>query len=256
MYFYLYDTFLNDKKYDSLLTDIEGRLLNLGISGKVGRLTVLKSAEELIVDGIKKGCQTVVAVGNDQTISRVISIIARHDVVLGVIPLGAPSQIARILGIPQGVKACDTLSARIIEKIDLGKINGHYFFSAVEIPAAEVKLECDGCYQVELKESSDICISNIGNFLGFSGRGIISNPRDGFLEASVCPTHKRNFFLSSFYKKEFKKDSFFPIKKVKIVSEKEEVQLIADGQEKIKTPATVEIVPKKLKVVVGRQRTF
>jgi len=62
-YFYLYDTFTSERAHAGTLVRIENALTDLGIQGRVGRLTILKSAKDLIDSAIKDGADTVVAVG-------------------------------------------------------------------------------------------------------------------------------------------------------------------------------------------------
>ena len=42
MYYYVYDTYLSDKKYEKILDKVKTRLLDLEIQGKHERLTLLK----------------------------------------------------------------------------------------------------------------------------------------------------------------------------------------------------------------------
>src|SRR3989339_705292 len=119
MYLYIYDSFLNHKKYTDLLTKIEKRITDLGIKGKVAKLSVLKNMKELILDGVREGVQTVVVIGNSQSFTKVINIVANLDVTLALIPVENDSNIAKVLGIAPGVLACDVLASRIIKKIEV-----------------------------------------------------------------------------------------------------------------------------------------
>src|SRR3989339_1961009 len=140
MYLYIYDSFLNDKKYSDLLISIEKRLTDLGIKGKIARLSILKNMKEMIMDGVKEGVQTVVAIGNAQTFAKVINVVADLDVALGLIPVDNNNPIAKVLGIPPKVMACDVLASRIIKKIDLGKINNYYFLNTAQIENGDVTI--------------------------------------------------------------------------------------------------------------------
>ncbi len=120
MYYYVYDEFVQDQKYERELAQIESRLTDLGISGKIARLALFRDPEEMIRDEVRKGVKTVIAVGNDVTLRKVIDAVSSLGATLGVIPIGKESNsIAGILGVPSGVAACDTISARIVEEIDL-----------------------------------------------------------------------------------------------------------------------------------------
>src|SRR5688572_24564667 len=138
MYYYLYDSFLADRKYERVLAAVETRLTDLGISGKIGRLTPFTNAKGLIRDEVRRGVQTIVVVGNDETVAKVVSGIDEAKLTLGFIPIGTPTSIARSLGIPEGAEACDVLSKRVTQKIDLGSVNGHLFLSQVRMSSAKI----------------------------------------------------------------------------------------------------------------------
>ena len=63
MYHYIYDSFLSDKRYENEISQIEARILGLGINGRVDKLTILKNLKEIVEDGIKKGAETLVVMG-------------------------------------------------------------------------------------------------------------------------------------------------------------------------------------------------
>ena len=149
MYFYVYDAFLNHKKYDRLLQDIEARIIQIGINGKIHRLSILTNIKGTIQDGFRHGAKTVVIVGNDQTFSQAANTVIHFPkAVLGFIPIGNPEEnlIAKHLSIPLGLAAWDTLSARIVERLPLGCINNQYFLLWVRILSREVDLFCDEKY--------------------------------------------------------------------------------------------------------------
>lgn len=245
MYYYLYDSYLNNKKYYNTLAHIETRLTDLGINGKINRLSFLKNIYQVINEEIKRGVKTVVIVGNDKTISRVINLAADLNVILGIIPVGAENNIAQLLGIPGEEYACDVLSARIIEKMDLGKINNYYFITAIEMTGKHILLECDNNYFINLEDGSNINISNLNIC-----NQITTNPIDGQLD----------IFIQSIKKGLWRKDkmslSHFKSKKIKINSEKSLPILLIDEKRIIKTPAELQLMPKAIKIIVGRDRQF
>lgn len=224
--------------------------MQLGINGRSEKLTLLKSLKELVADAVKNGADTIVAVGNDDTVSKMISIIPSLNVTFGIIPVGQPNSIASILGIPSGVAACDVLSARIIEKIDLGKANDSYFISSLTIPTNKSVIINCGKYNISpLASTSHVNVYNIN-----SGNHH-SNPKDGKLEV-VLTSEPTPVGILGKLKKQYSTDSIFPIKKITITCDDKSLSVLADGQTTIKTPVTVEVVPKELKVVVGKDRMF
>ncbi|MFC1663372.1 diacylglycerol/lipid kinase family protein [Patescibacteria group bacterium] len=253
-YFYFYDDFLKDKKYETEIHRIETRLLELGLTGRKERLTVLKNTKEILEDGIKRGAKTVVAIGSDATISKVMSVVADHEnIVLGMIPVGPEQNIAEMLGVPTGIAACDILSKRIVKKVDLGKVNDQYFLFSLDIPVERVTVKCDNKYEVSIDDAdAEMRICNIGSVTTANKKVKHNDPADGKLEA-VIRSRQSSWGI---FKKKFDKDSIFKIKKARISSRDGDATLVADGQTMIKTPAKVEIVPKKLQLIVGRDRQF
>lgn len=252
-YFYFYDDFLNDKKYQLEVNRVETRLLELGLNGRKERLSLLKNTREIITDGIKRGAQTIIVIGNDASISKVISIVAAYPtVVLGIIPIGPGQRIADLLGIPGGVEACNILSKRVITQVDLGKVNDNYFLFSLDLPAGDVTVKCDNKYSLSVDNSNaHFHICNIGGLTEDINGQMHCNPTDGKLEAIVSA--KREGW--GIFKKQYSRDSVFSIKRATI-SATHETTVVADGQTAIKTPATVEVIPKKLRLIVGRTRHF
>jgi diacylglycerol kinase family enzyme len=251
-YYFLFDTFTQESKYAPMITRVEGRIHTLGLVGRSERFTMLKNIREMVHTAIQRGAETIVVVGNDHSISRVIPYLGDEDVTLGIIPLGTPNRIAQILGVPEGEAACDVLSRRVTKKVDLGKVNDQYFLFSLDAPEAPVTIECDGQYKVSATEPGrSLSICNLGNLIEFdANHRSRSNPEDGRLEA-VVTAQERGMF-----RKGFTTESVFPIKRAVITCPTESVSLVIDGQTIVKTPATVEVVPHKLKLIVGKDRLF
>ncbi|MBU1148572.1 hypothetical protein KKI23_00610 [Patescibacteria group bacterium] len=257
MYLYIYDSYLKDKKFEITLNKIEARLSDLSINGRIAKMTILKNIKEAVEDGIKKGATTIVAVGNDQTLFDVIRSLASQLVTVGFIPVHCKSQIAQTLDIPPDDKACDTLSARLTVKLDVGKINKHFFLSSVEIDQGQVSIECDGRYWVTpLSPASSVQICNFGYWSTCRQKTVChSNPQDGYLEAIIQPVNsQRNIF--GFKSQQQNQASVFSAKKLKIVSQTESVPISVDGEMVAKTPVSIEVVPQKLNIIVGKKRMF
>ncbi|MBU0707461.1 hypothetical protein KKG41_03745 [Patescibacteria group bacterium] len=254
MYVYLYDTFISEAKFQNTIARVETRLTDLGIAGKICRLSVLTSIEELVNDAVKNGAETIVAVGNDETVSKVIPLIADHKVSFGIIPIGKPSRLAQLLGIPEGDKACDVLSARVVTKLDLGKANQHYFLSRLEIPAGEYEIQLNGQYTARsLNPNQTITIYNFDSL----APGVVadrSNPRDGQLELIFSGGESAG--LGRFFNKDSATESVFPIKKAQIQGLNQDQSVIADGYTIINTPVNVGVARSRLKMIVGKSRGF
>jgi len=262
MYFYIYDSFLRDKKYEKALLNIEARVADLGIKGRAVKLTVLQQLEETIREAIDRGAKTIVAVGNDKTINETVNVIAGYqNVTLGIVPVGEGNEIANILGIPSEESACDVISNRLIDVLDVGKINEQYFLGKIEVEDGGVNVECDGLYKIApVGGIEKIYVCNFGYF---EGQKI--DPKDGALDVLVKPGEDEGRGIFSFLKKKREGfDSFFANRIIKITSvltdDKaggiQEKPLNVDDVRVVKTPATITIVPRRLNVIVGKERLF
>lgn len=249
-YTYLFDQFLRDKRYEAEVNRIESRILELGLNGKIEKLSALKNVKEILRTAVARGSDTIVAVGNDHTLSKVVDVVAGERITLGFLPVGSPNDTAALLGIPRGVSACDVLSQRIIANMDIGQVNDdqHFLFS-VEIPSNDVEIECDGKFRVSTDaENGKFMIQNLG-----SVGGARRNPSDGKLETVVV--RQRSGFLP-FGRRGFDEEAVLPMKRATIHSRGDRLSLVLDGTNVVKTPATVTVAPKKLRVIVGKGRQF
>ena len=247
MYYYVYDEFVQDPKFERDLSLIETRLTDLGIAGKIARLALFRDARELIRDEIRKGAKSVVAVGNDATLRKVIDAATDQDVVVGCIPLGKEGNaIAGILGMPYGVDACDVLSARIIEEIDLGSVNAQKFLNAVVFPAV-------GNATISFDENFTItpyrkCTIEIRNLAVPADDVRAADPTDGRLEVVVRVPQR-----SLFGKKVA--TTVVPATRIAVKSEKN-TAAIADGEVFEGTDFVFESLPRQLRVITGKGRKF
>ncbi len=266
MYYYLYDTFLSDSKYQKTLHRIENRLVDLGIDGKIGRLSMLMNVEKLLNEEIKKGAKTIIAVGNDSTIDKIINVAATEKITIGIIPIGENNEVAKILGIPPMDLACDILSRRRVKKIDLLKINSRYYVLSLKMDADKnVEIICKDKYKVKLTaKKGKIYIYNLAdkeyikdNFKFKKDIKKFFNPQDKMFDIIIKPTNASltNNLLKIFKKKHACGATLIPEKKIKINSKKI-ASAICDNNSVVKTPLDIEIVPQILKIIVGKNRKF
>ncbi|OGL95996.1 hypothetical protein A2348_00685 [Candidatus Uhrbacteria bacterium RIFOXYB12_FULL_58_10] len=248
MYRYIYDEFTQDKRFEKDLLNIENRLTDLGIAGKIVRMALFRNVQEMVRDEIRHGTTGVIAVGNDETVHKVIDVISGTDVVLGIIPLGGPNELARMLGVPDGVAACDVLSARIIEKIDVGIVNGKRFLTSLSVSKFCSELTCDGTYRVTPDVEGHLEVRNLAGDASRNER--ISDPTDGRLETVIRVGVKHGWFG-----RRRMCESVLPLTQLAIRSEKP-IAITADGEEMIGTRFDIGIEPSVIRVISGRGRKF
>lgn len=248
MYYYIYDNYLAEKKYQSSLSRIESKLTDLGINGKIVKMSALKNLGSNLNSDIAQGIKTIVVVGNDQTLNQSLNIINNFSLPIGFIPIGPNNNLAQIMGIPEGESACNTLSSRNIRQINLGIINQKYYFiSYLEMQGNGLYINCDDDYYINIEGKEDIVtISNI--YYGEYDEKIKIENNTNHLNLIIKNTAKGIFKAK---KEHF---SFFKAHKIAINSEKSIPILLMDEKRIIKTPIRIEIAKQKLSLIVGKNR--
>lgn len=258
MYSYIYDSFLSANKYRKILERIEVRLGVLGIPGKMKRLNILHHQREAIEESIRRGAKTIVLVGDDHGIVQAIDTLAKHDIAVGIIPVGNEKnlRIARTFGIPPLELACEVLSRRSIARLDLGKIASHYFLTNAEVQATTFRCVFPRrTFSVEpIVAKASLTIMNLALAPLGNEKILQSNPRDGILELIIrdATTSFVDVFRS---KKTQKMPSIFPIQEIEL-TEPEGATVTMDGWRSVKLPLTVTVAPQKLRIIIGRERLF
>lgn len=251
MYGYIYDETVQKPKYEAELANIESRLTDLGLSGKVVRLALFRDPMEIIAGEVSRGLSTVVAVGNDETARRVLDVVAEYPgTTFGYIPLGSPTHLARLLGIPDGVEACDVLSGRIVETIDMGVVNGKRFLAGISVPEFAAELSCGG-FRLRPKKPGVLQVRNLA--VGFvPSPEQVADPRDGFLEAVIEVEEPRGWHL---LRKPRIGRSVLPFTSMRLSDDKP-FTIVTDGEEMTSDRFDISVEPKMLKVITGRGRMF
>lgn len=254
MYLYLYDSFLNDKKHHSLLAKMETRLTDLGIGGKIFRLSPLRNIAEIVKDECRVGAKTVVVVGNDKTFSEVLNVSAELDVTLGMIPIGNENSIAKLLGVNTMEEACNIIAARKIEKADLGLANTTYFINHITLEKGMVAIECDKKFRIIPHPHDNVLICNMPpSVLPENSTGYFK-PNDGALEIYIQPPMQKSGW--GFFKKRTSFETTLLAFETAEIKSKKSLSVTTDGGKVLKTPVNVKILPEKVKLIVSKHRAF
>ncbi len=244
MHVYIYDDYLNRGRYNKTVNRIEIRLTDLGLNGKIIRLSGIKNIRGTIQNEIRLGAKTIVAVGNNQTVNKIIGAIIEADIygdfqkntLLGIIPVGPDNSIATSFGIKNEGQACNILLARRIKKIDLGLIGSYYFLNEARIESLGTKINFAD-YSIEAQERGEIRIINL---LSDRSNTIKSNPHDGLLDILI-KTKKGD-------------ETLLRAKNFSLINER--YNLLLDDVIEVKTPNEVKVVNNKINVIVGKDRSF
>lgn len=265
MYFYLYDSFLQEKKYAKFLTDIEARLIDLSIQGRSGKMNILNNMRETAQDALKRGAQTFVVIGDDKTVSRAIQSIIDFDLTLGIIPVGTgPHTLARCLGIPVGIEATEVLSRRVKERIDVAKVNSIHFGFYLKVLSPHIKIiSTDRSYTITPTSSNVEVYACNFRPPHISGEHLPSSffvPTDGKLELMINSLEKPSFMDKFLFKSASDGQGYtiLPFQKIRIESSPEtaDVKIVLDGERVTKPPLDIEVLPQKVCVIVGKERQF
>jgi diacylglycerol kinase (ATP) len=87
-----------------------------------------------IVERLRDQIDVVVVGGGDGTINAAAPALLGLNVPLGILPMGTANDLARSLAIPlEPEQACRVIASGEERAIDLGMVNGHYFFNAAGV---------------------------------------------------------------------------------------------------------------------------
>lgn len=254
MYVYIYDNFVRDRKYNSLIKAIEIRLTDYGIAGKILYLHNYTDSKAVVEEEIKRGAKTVVIVGNDNTFGQILSRSAGCECIFGFIPVGADNSVAEILGIPEGIEGADVLAKRRKEKLDVGCVNGRYFVSQLHVMPAKVSVCYDERFKVSSSGLMEVVVCNFKPFYFRRGQKDkdfqVVHPQDGKLEAFLRPLTKNRWWG---YK--YEEPSIFPFEEMEITGD-EAFTVDADGKITKEVKIKIKLARSKVDMIVGRNRKF
>lgn len=249
-YAYVYDDFLADRGFDRDIAALETKLNTYDLAGRIGRLALFRSAKDLVEGMVKDGITTVVIVGNDTTLDKTMWFLPDLNVTVGYIPIAGPSAVAKLLGIPVGIGACDVLAARLVETIDMGRVDDRYFLTEISMPATMAALEIEGRYRISSMHGGSLTVRNLGGRVGSDM--VLADARDGYLEAVVMPVPEER--SSSLWKrKNGGAATSIQLTRGVIVS-KDPVEAMVDNHAVSGFRFEVSVVPKKLRIITGRGR--
>lgn len=255
MYVYFYDNFLRQRKFNSFLKSLEIRLTDYGMSGKVLWIQNYNDVKALIEDEVKRGAKTIVIVGNDESLGHILSRCAPIVTVFGFIPVGIEvNSIAPILGIPVGLEACQILSKRRRERLDVGFVNNRYFISQVQILPSRIQVTYDKKFTVHAEQLAELIVCNLQPFYwkNTQREGVeeVVHPQDGKLEAFFRPLTKKRWWG---YK--FEEPSIFPFEYMEVKAP-EPFVVKTDGRVSKELFLTIRLAGMFIDMIVGKERKF
>jgi diacylglycerol kinase family enzyme len=222
---------------------VKNILGDLGIAGETVTPSPARTIEELATLGIIKGYSTVVAVGSENLVDKIITVIINQkgakDVVLGVIPADFNSPIARKIHIKDLRDACNTLKYRKLTTIDVCFIEPNKYFLTEAI--------------IETSKSIDayLTLDHIKAGLPFN-KIVIKPGLRVYIDDESSPGKNKLFGWLLGKKEEKGYASFFKTKKIRIETLATNVPVKVDNETIAKTPITCQNRSKALKIIVAR----
>ncbi len=258
-YAFIYDDQLEGRRYEREVSAVEARLTTLELYGRKESLSLFRSAKQIVDHAMRHGVSTIVIVGSDRTLDKVMWFLPDLNVTVGYIPVFPPFEVGALLGIPMGADACDVLAARLVETIDVGRCEDRYFLTEVKIINTIASLDIEGQYRLTPIMGGSINVKNLaGDFhLGKAP----CDAQDGRLEAVITP----RLYGARFFRPTYRN---FPFRQFSSAQATETMVLFKNGEIISSDPIDVlvdnhvvngfrfrlDIVPKKLKLVTGRER--
>ena len=246
MHTYIYDSFVSSKKHSSIINSLETRLTDMGVSGRICRLSKLRSLHDIVKQELRRQPKTLVVVGNDWIIHQVLNLIIDFKVPLGIIPVGDDKDNLIASGLGLTLKeAPQILSARRILEMDLGVINKKLFLRNAAWFVDNVKIDIDNNYSIRTSKVNMELINFLPADVEYMGQN--PSPEDGRL----------NLLIKKPVKKIFKKEeseTAICFDRIDIDGAYQEITL--DGVARVSNIEEVGILPQALQIIVGKDRNF
>ncbi|MBI4049698.1 MAG: hypothetical protein HY395_02690 [Candidatus Doudnabacteria bacterium] len=277
MHYYIVDPQnLNQRQFARVQTQLYSCLSEYRINGETSRVTSLRTVPQLTDHAISHGAKTLVAVGADDTLIDLINALKGREAVIGYIPL-FETEVGSILGITDVDSGCKIIALRRIAMLDLGIVNQTAFLTklsfGVNLPKPRTfnlgmlrQLFSLPTFEVKFSTSDYSAVLQVVGGQIINGRGpickkLLASPMDGILDVLLLPklapwtmVKFRKYIMNGCFD-QIPGSSLVHLNRLEI-SSPEGLPLRIGNHIVAKTPATVEVMPKALKMIVGKDRIF
>lgn len=131
MYYYIFESPKSSQERQ-LFEKIRDMAREFGIAGEITQSSPARTPEELAMMGVEKSYSTIVAIGSDthinKIISKIISTNPNYPFALGIIPTDSESSLARRWHYKSVEEACETLKYRRVQRFNLGYLESNKYF--------------------------------------------------------------------------------------------------------------------------------
>lgn len=244
MYYYIMDPAAGkavqwQEKVKSILGD-------LGIAGETVTPSPARTIEELASLGVVKGYSTIVAVGSQNLVNKIVTTLINQkeaqNTVLGIIPENYESTIAKRIRVKDLKDACDTLKYRKLETFDACFIEPNKYFVTEAV--------------IESRKPIDAYLTTPHVKAGISFNRFVIKPglKINIYDSNTKEGSKKGIFGWLFGKKEESDiyTSFFQTNKFKLEVLDQTLPVKVDDYVISKTPIVCTNKNKALKIIVAR----
>ncbi len=245
MYYYIMEPAGNKALWQEKVKDTLG---DLGIAGETVFPSPARTIEELATLGITKGYSTIVAVGSEKIVNKIVTAIinqdSNKDTVLGIIPEDYESKIAKRIGVHDYKEACQALKFRKLRTVNACCIEPNKYFMT-EATIESVKPATAYLTMDEIQLSADFNKIIIKP-------GVKVEIKDLSYENKTSIKSLFNAFIG---RKEDINDIYssrFVSNEIKIETLEASLSVRVDDEIIAKTPIICRDMPRALKIVVAR----
>lgn len=268
------------EKFERLHTELQALLAEFKIIGELARVTPLRTVADLLETAVQRGARTVIACGSDHTFNLLLAALKGREITVGFIPLEPEqSYLSTILGLGSLTKSIKTIAARRIEKLDLAQIAGNIFISFVEFGIMSMQLKNTGWWNslkllsqtpspITIRVDNSYTVSTMA--LGGLAANVrsaacrsphVATPTDGHLDLLILEKLSKSEVLR--YRNTIAEGCLELVPNSTVIKcrkidflEPRGLPLTMLGRVVAKFPTTVEIIPERLTMIVGKDRMF
>lgn len=214
MYIYIIDTAVVKQK-TNIISQIKSLSKHYCIEGSFIYVSILHDLKKDILANIKDKTNTIVVVGNYNSLNKVIDIIFQldrtDDTVFGLISIEQDS-MSKIFGMTGSIdKDMFCISQRLNKKIDICVINNKYFLDSINFTFSYgFNVEIDVSYIINFKNNCELVV---GSMFFDNAINNLSKPNDGLFDVLLYSKLKnKNDIIGKFKAKKLNINSKFNIR--------------------------------------------
>jgi diacylglycerol kinase family enzyme len=242
MYFYIYDQFLDDRKWHETLSQMEQKLSMLDVKGPVHKIHSFTKMGEIVKRALQRGATTIIAVGNDETLLQLINCIPKN-VACGFISVEKDSYFSRMLNTNTMEESVEAIAGRKTISVNAGRIDSTLFLQKVELIASDFTAVINDSLILKVRFPQTL-FTIVNPQLSYD-----MSINNGILDCTVVPYKKG---LLSTVKKTPAELSKFYIKKM-VLKSQTPIEVIIDGiSQSSLQELTIRVVPKAVELITGK----